>query len=326
MASSQRCPCRAAVASLTTRSNSPERAAPLCFCGDVAPAFGCCDGGGVCELTAPAASSRSAEAKTDARTAIAIVVPELTVVDRILFGSRLLRLGFLVQSVDDPTLSLRMVGALEAVVAGRQLDVCVDEIGRLFNDRLEHLHGFFGSAGLQPESGEQLARREVVGTNRGRAFEISRGVRELLLAFPDGPELKFGFEVVHVQLELPAQRAFAVRLLTERQQRTAIKRMGCRNPRVDLERPFELHPSRRIVALGEKGDTREQVALCRVARAKNPIDVLLTVVDLVGVQQRGAEQVRVREIVSEQRLARSQQRDDFFVLSGLKITIGQYEI
>src|SRR5437016_4173700 len=75
-------------------------------------------------------------------------------------SSRRLCLRFLVQAIDDRALAIRIVLAFEPVVARGELHVRFDEIGSVLDDGLEHLNRFFGPAGLQTETREQLARRE----------------------------------------------------------------------------------------------------------------------------------------------------------------------
>ena len=48
--------------------------------------------------------------------------------------------------------------------------------------------------------------------------------------------------------------------------------------------------------------------------------------DVVRVQQRRAEQVRVGEVVAEHLLARLQQRDELLVLPGLQVAVGEDQV
>ena len=72
-------------------------------------------------------------------------------------------------------------------------------------------------------------------------------------------------------------------------------------------------------------DAHEQVRFGGLAGAKHPVDVLLPLGRVAGVQQRGAEQIGIGEVVAEHLLARRQERDEILVLTRLQVAVGEHE-
>ena len=95
---------------------------------------------------------------------------------------------------------------------------------------------------------------------------------------------------------------------------------------IELHGALELGLGRRIVLPAEVRDADQQVRFRRLAGAEYAVHVLLPLGVVAAVQQRGAEQIRVGEVVAEHLLARLQQRDELLILAGLQVAVGQHQI
>jgi hypothetical protein len=73
-------------------------------------------------------------------------------------------------------------------------------------------------------------------------------------------------------------------------------------------------------------DAHQQVPFGRVARAEDPLHVLLAFRLVARLQEPGAEQVRECQVVTEHRLARLQQRDRVLRLPCLQIAVGEEDV
>ena len=104
-----------------------------------------------------------------------------------------------------------------------------------------------------------------------------------------------------------------------------VRRIQGRQPGVELHRFFELFLRRRIRQFVQVGNREQEMRFGGITSAEDAIDVALSVMLVLSLEQCHAEHIRERQILVEQRFARLQERHDVGRAPNLEVAVAQQQ-